>query len=230
MKKLRISLIILTAISIISCQKEPVASFTVSSTTVKKGETISFTNTTEDGVDYEWDFGDGNSSTIQSPSHVYDNLGDYTVTLTAYSKNGKKSNSTSETVQVGNIYKGPKMTFSKADGADWTLASNQDRITDNVWITRADNQGIFNIAKELSYSSFLSPSGTMWAVGTTSNLNSLVFTSWEQMHNSEPPTSLNVDLVMHLVEDDIYIDIKFLSWASGGSGGQGGFSYERSTK
>jgi hypothetical protein len=34
-------------------------------------------------------------------------------------------------------------------------------------------------------------------------------------------------MVVHLITDDIYIDIKFLSWTSGGAGG--GFSYERST-
>ncbi len=33
-------------------------------------------------------------------------------------------------------------------------------------------------------------------------------------------------MVLHLITDDIYIDIKFLSWTSGGNGG---FSYERST-
>ena len=34
-------------------------------------------------------------------------------------------------------------------------------------------------------------------------------------------------MVVHLITDDIYIDIKLLSWSSGGTGG--GFSYERST-
>ncbi len=39
-------------------------------------------------------------------------------------------------------------TFTKSNNADWTLEANQDRITDNVWITRANNSGIFNIATE----------------------------------------------------------------------------------
>ena len=34
--------------------------------------------------------------------------------------------------------------------------------------------------------------------------------------------------VIHLITDDIYIDLKILSWSSGQNGG-GGFSYERST-
>ena len=43
-----------------------------------------------------------------------------------------------------------------------------------------------------------------------------------------PPSSvINQNAVLHLITDDIYIDIKFLSWSSGDSGG--GISYERST-
>ena len=35
-------------------------------------------------------------------------------------------------------------------------------------------------------------------------------------------------MVVHLISDDIYIDIKITSWESGSNSG-GGFSYERST-
>ena len=33
--------------------------------------------------------------------------------------------------------------------------------------------------------------------------------------------------MLHLITDDIYIDVSFISWTNGGNGG--GFSYERST-
>jgi len=122
---------------------------------------------------------------------------------------------------------GPTLTFTKANNADWTLASNQDRITDNVWITRANNQGIFNIVTEPSYSDFFSPSDTEWAFGTTVDIGSLTFDNWEDTSGSNPPSLVNQDMVLHLITDDIYIEIKFLSWQSGGAGG--GFSYERST-
>jgi hypothetical protein len=38
---------------------------------------------------------------------------------------------------------------------------------------------------------------------------------------------MNLDMVVHLITDDIYLDIKFTSWTGGGNGG--GFTYERST-
>jgi gliding motility-associated-like protein len=39
-------------------------------------------------IGYEWNFGDGLSSFLQNPSHIYQNPGTYDVTLTVYSANG----------------------------------------------------------------------------------------------------------------------------------------------
>lgn len=44
---------------------------------------IRFDNTTVNGIDYEWDFGDGNSSTEIDPVNNYPDQGDYVVTLIA---------------------------------------------------------------------------------------------------------------------------------------------------
>jgi hypothetical protein len=44
-----------------------------------------------------------------------------------------------------------------------------------------------------------------------------------------PMLVLNIDAVVHLITDDIYIDITFLDWTPGIGGGGGGFVYERST-
>ncbi len=43
--------------------------------------TANFSNTTENGASYVWDFGDGNTSTEAEPSHTYDNEGNYIVSL-----------------------------------------------------------------------------------------------------------------------------------------------------
>ncbi|MBF4464385.1 gliding motility-associated C-terminal domain-containing protein [Flavobacterium sp. LC2016-12] len=37
---------------------------------------------------WEWDFGDGKTSTEKNPSHIFENSGDYTVSLTVYSVTG----------------------------------------------------------------------------------------------------------------------------------------------
>ena len=124
------------------------------------------------------------------------------------------------------IYTGATMTFSKGDGTDPTNESNQDRITDNVWITRGNEGGqIFNAAVENSSSKTESPTGTEWAIGTTDNFEGLTFAPFRS--TIRPKNVVGENLVLHLIEDDIYIDIKFTSWTQSKAGG---FTYERSTK
>ena len=51
-------------------------------TTVCLGDTITFTDsTTNNPTSWNWDFGDGNSSTAQNPTHVYATAGTYDVKL-----------------------------------------------------------------------------------------------------------------------------------------------------
>lgn len=42
------------------------------------------------------------------------------------------------------IWDGDDLSFTKASNADWSLQANQDRITDDVWITRQNNRPIYN--------------------------------------------------------------------------------------
>ncbi|MCO6487167.1 MAG: T9SS type A sorting domain-containing protein [Phaeodactylibacter sp.] len=125
------------------------------------------------------------------------------------------------------IWDGQKVTFTKADNADFTLEENQDRITDNVWITRGTTMGIYNIRLEDSYVMHSSPEDTEWAFGTTGDLPNLTFGNWQTTVESNPPGMVDRDMVLHLISEDIYIDLKFLSWSVGAAGG--GLSYERST-
>lgn len=73
----------------VSCEEEPVASFSVSSTLVGTNQNVSFTNTSVDADNFEWYFGDGASSTEANPTHSYSKQGNYIVTLIAYSKSGR---------------------------------------------------------------------------------------------------------------------------------------------
>lgn len=123
------------------------------------------------------------------------------------------------------VWTGPDITFTKPDGADWNLPENQDRITDSVWITRQSFAGIYNIAVEPGYTD-PSPADTEWAYGSAADYENLVFDTWVNWAGNVPPATINQDAVVHLISEDIYIDIKFTSWSCCGFGG---FAYVRST-
>lgn len=119
------------------------------------------------------------------------------------------------------IWSGDKITFYKQD------LEAADQLTSNVILVRGSSGGLFNSVNELENSS-ISPVGTRWANGKTSdNLNELTFDSFrvsvgQGNQGNKPP--IETDLVLHLVNDNIYLDIKFLTWEQGGN-----YSYERST-
>ncbi len=50
--------------------------------------TVQFTAQTDNGVQFLWNFGDGNTSTEANPTHTYTSSGNYSVTLTVTNENG----------------------------------------------------------------------------------------------------------------------------------------------
>ena len=120
------------------------------------------------------------------------------------------SNGTNET-NAQTIWTGPTTTFTKTDNADWNLAANQDRITNNVWITRQNSEGLFNIVVEGSDADENActgpePSDTEWAYGTTANYSTLTYGSLGDLGCGNFSNIVDgQNIVLHLITDDIYI-------------------------
>jgi hypothetical protein len=137
----------------------------------------------------------------------------------------KEKNTTNDT-SLSNIWNGPVKFFEKKDNTNQLEKANQDSITENVIITRGNSGGqIFNIAKENEADKYKSPIGTEWAVGNLNQIDSLVFKDFRLA--VKPQYVVGKKLVLHLIEEDIYLSIKFKSWSNGK---KGGFSYDRSTE
>ncbi|MFM9052613.1 MAG: PKD domain-containing protein, partial [Bacteroidota bacterium] len=84
----------------ISITPPPVASFTLSQLAGCEPVDIVFDNTTLNGSTYFWLFGDGSSSSQQTPTHTYATSGTYSVTLIATATNGCVSTATSSNALV----------------------------------------------------------------------------------------------------------------------------------
>ncbi|MDG1477426.1 MAG: DUF4886 domain-containing protein [Vicingaceae bacterium] len=74
---------------------KPIANFNYTG-----GNPINFTNNSTNGTSYLWEFGDGNTSTSQNPTHTYTSNGNYNVELTTYANDTCFSDITSQTINI----------------------------------------------------------------------------------------------------------------------------------
>ncbi|WP_198315663.1 PKD domain-containing protein [Chitinophaga tropicalis] len=100
------------------------------------GNDVTFTNQTTGAVSYKWDFGDGTSSTEESPVHTYPGKGKYVPTLYATTAEGKVT----EGSTVLYIAKTSPVKLDDNTLSDW------DGVTDYV-ITSGAGETYFKSAK-----------------------------------------------------------------------------------
>ena len=91
-------------------------------------------NETSGAVSYSWDFGDGSPlETSVSPTHVYSNAGNYTVTLTATSTNGRARSLFRQAVVDQNCEMNPAAPFAWIDPSGHSALS----LSDQSWVAQA---------------------------------------------------------------------------------------------
>ena len=135
------------------------------------------------------------------------------------------------------VWSGYSYTFTKTAGSSDTLPQNQDAIFPDVKLTRGSTGGLINIAVESFYSGVSSPAGTQWATGLmaansgkaidAANWGQLTFTDWIDAFGGAHTAGSEIagtPAVLHLVNDNVYLDIEFTSWTAGDNGN---FSYTR---
>ncbi len=116
---------VITQSIIINEDPLPVACFTVSSTTIKVGEEIAFNNCSLKAAGFNWDFGDGNTSLLENPTHIFSEAGVFSVKLVALNSNGTSQKIISITVETAGVLLSDGFEdypdFSITDFGAWTL-------------------------------------------------------------------------------------------------------------
>lgn len=136
------------------------------------------------------------------------------------------------------VFTGHSVMFSKALGADPLDPANQDLIVPGVALIRGSSAGLFNAAVEQAYASATSPIGTRWAFKNNNggqepsadDWATLTFNDWQTSLGGGGNLATNIldgGGVVHLVDQDIYFELRFTAWGVG-SGAGGTFTYIRS--
>ncbi|MBK7968083.1 MAG: PKD domain-containing protein [Bacteroidetes bacterium] len=138
----------------------PVPVISVSNNCV--GDPTSFSGITAIGdtavYDYQWTFGDGNTSAIQNPMHQYTAAGTYAVSLTMTNANGCVANATSSVT----LYPVPEPGFDFADAcAESSVQFNNTSTISSGSIT----QYIWNFGDGSSGSGLVNPVHTFDSAG-----------------------------------------------------------------
>jgi hypothetical protein len=121
------------------------------------------------------------------------------------------------------IWNGPTTNFAHA------VNGGADQITPGVAITRGGSGGLYNSVTERSAISGVSPKDTQWAKGTLANYQSLSYGPCPLESGNRPPNDVGTTFVVHLVNEDIYLQLKLTAWGGAGGSGQTSFSYTRTT-
>ena len=80
----------------------PVADFTGNPLNGDAPLTVNFIDeSTNDPTNWQWDFGDGNTSMNQNPDHTYQEAGKYTITITVSNEYGSDSETKTDYINVG---------------------------------------------------------------------------------------------------------------------------------
>jgi len=66
----------------------PISSFTANVTSGTTPLNVSFLNNSQNATNFDWNFGDGNTSNQTNPSNIFNYSGNYTITLIAYTTSG----------------------------------------------------------------------------------------------------------------------------------------------
>ncbi len=133
--------ILIPLTTLLSCTNEtevvPVADFQLVDATTDTPhltyETLTVTNTSQNGVRFTWDFGNGTTSTEREPTFSYPTSGTYTVKLIVESEDGFKRTQVREITVLDRVLK--QLTLTALSLADLEIAGIDNTSSVDVFLT-----------------------------------------------------------------------------------------------
>ncbi|PLX22544.1 MAG: hypothetical protein C0599_06115 [Salinivirgaceae bacterium] len=182
--------------------------FEASSTSISPGGTVYFTNKSSNKYDYfYWEFGDGNFSSSEDPSHTYYEVGYYDVTLYGWSLDGDEDVET-KYGYIGVIYGGGNSYCQSYGGTSYEWIES---VFLNDYSNYSGNDGGYgDYTSEVIYL----PPGNYVYIETTPGFTSSTYTEYFNIwidYNNDGDFEDSGELVAQgsgssVVSGDIYID------------------------
>lgn len=192
---------------VVNASAPPVISFSASTTndcTVPLNVVFTNNTTGTPPLQYEWDFGDGGTSTQANPSHTYTDLGVYSVSVSVTDPNGCASDTTiagminitdvtaSFTTSTGflTVCPGVPFQFENTSGNSnvyWDFGTGANSTQNQPWM-QYDNTGTFNVTMIAAYG--LSCADTLVVPVTVQDVNASVSPS--SPYSCQLPASFNL--------------------------------------
>jgi PKD repeat protein len=134
-----------TVVECVPSNQPPTAAFSVSPTDPDEGEAVDFTNTSTDNdgtvSEWAWTFGDGGTSTDESPTHTYADNSTFQACLTVTDDDGATDDVCHDVV-VSNVAPSLTSSFSSSidcrTNASLSLSFTDVGVNDNPWSVDID--------------------------------------------------------------------------------------------
>jgi len=172
----------------VEVKQEAIADFTAND--VCEDSSVIFNNTSQDGVSYDWKFGDGLNSTNQSPKHKYIISGvtsTFNVVMAALVPNGCSDT----TIKAVTVNANPKSGFTFTTGGNLVNFTAAEANGTNYNWTFGDGGTINTVDQKTSYNYNKFPSGKYTACLKVSNIAGCVAESCKEI-NISGATSLSL--------------------------------------
>jgi|GEM_PF-2088238 len=132
----------------VSAADVPSANFTADKYWGVNNVTVHFTDTsTGNPTSWNWDLGDGTTSTEQNPTHTYSTLGSYNVSLTATNSAGSSTKTISKCINVLN----DSNVFTSKNGVSFFVANDAGVKYDMPNGVTKDNGGVYPYIPQTYY-------------------------------------------------------------------------------